>query len=197
MNDLILLARNNRDHIEFNYRRVASLASNGMPLKKAFQRVYPGAKVPSPAQIRKNIASEMEPRRKPRDFGGRKSYLKDSGASFESHDDVTEFARKGGDRAKHNAAMREKYGPEWYKDKSRRYQPPKPKGKKSRIQKKPDLSDAKPAFRTFGKKKPGMQILTKRAKNMLRGKKAMLGYGLLGGAAFGGAASHYARRKKD
>lgn len=189
MNDLILLARNNRDHIEFNYRRVASLASNGMPLRKAFQRVYPGAKVPSPAQIRKNIASEMEPRRKPRDFGGRKSYLKDSGASFESHDDVIEFARKGSERAKHNAAMREKYGPEWYKDKSRRYQPPKGK--------KPKKPKAPAAPKATAPKKPGMQILTKRAKNMLTGRKAMLGYGLLGGAALGGAASHYARRKKD
>jgi hypothetical protein len=178
MNKLIELGRSSIGLIEFNYRKIASLASNGMPLKKAFQKVYPGQEVPSASTIRKRMQSESGSSAKKRDFR-RESYLRPSKPSlFESEEEAIELARKQSPRRAHNAAMRKKYGPEWYKVKSRKYKKPKP------VASKQTKKRAKPS-----------------AMSKVGGfTKGRYGYGTiggLGGLAIGGVLGRMSRKKEE
>jgi hypothetical protein len=186
MNKLIEMARANMSSIEFNYKKIASLASNGMPLKKAFQRVYPGADVPSASTIRKRMESETNASSRKRNFK-RESYLKSSKPSlFESEEEAIEFARKQSPRRAHNAAMREKFGPEWYKVKSRKYKRP-PSNKKA-------TRSPKPSAKKKVKAKPSAMS---KVGGFMKGRYGYGAIGGLGGLAVGGVIGRSMREKKD
>ena len=204
MNKLIEMARANMSSIEFNYKKIASLASNGMPLKKAFQRVYPGADVPSASTIRKRMESETNASSRKRNFK-RESYLKSSKPSlFESEEEAIEFARKQSPRRAHNAAMREKFGPEWYKVKSRKYKRPPSKAEvKGRALKKASPStiarvkairSPKPSAKKKVKAKPSAMS---KVSGFMKGRYGYGTIGGLGGLAVGGVIGRSMREKKD
>jgi len=184
MNKLIELGRSSIGLIEFNYRKIASLASNGMPLKKAFQKVYPGQEVPSASTIRKRMQSESGSSAKKRDFR-RESYLRPSKPSlFESEETAIELAREQSPRRAHNAAMRKKFGSEWYKVKSRKYKKPVSKRTKKPVASKQTKKRAKPS-----------------AMSKVGGfTKGRYGYGTiggLGGLAIGGVLGRMSRKKEE
>jgi hypothetical protein len=186
MNKLIELGRSSIGLIEFNYRKIASLASNGMPLKKAFQKVYPGQEVPSASTIRKRMQSESGSSAKKRDFR-RESYLRPSKPSmFDSDIDVIEFANLSPRRA-HNKKMREKHGADWYKGAA---------GKKRRFQKPPSTKKASVKKGRAKRPAPSPSIMSKVGKAV----KGRYGYGTIGGIgglAIGGVLGRMGRNKEE